>query len=127
MSNQTQLTGATSALLHELFQVALDNAAAITGQSARFPDAIEAATGLAKAFAPAIVALEIPLSDVRGEVCSILRGLGNGDAALQVIAINNSGLAKHLGVTIEMIEQWASGGRLVHELIDRLQMHNGES
>jgi hypothetical protein len=126
MSNQARLAGVTSSLLHELFQIALDNASAITGQSARFSGTIEAATALAKEFVPAIVTLEIPSSDVRDEVCGVLRGLGDGGPGLQTPATNDSVLAKNLGITAEMIEQWKADGRLVDEMIKRLQMQSGE-
>lgn len=106
------LVGVTSSQVNELFQVLITNAGALNNQSKQFPDAISAATELTKGFAAGLKTIGVPLIQARSEIGAILRGQTDV----------NSALAKALGITNPMIEQWRSQGRLVDELNKRMKV-----
>jgi hypothetical protein len=106
------LVGVTSSQVNELFQVLITNAGALNNQSKEFPDAISAATELTKGFAAGLKTIGVPLVQARSEISAILQGQTDV----------NSALAKSLGITNPMIEQWRSQGRLVDELNKRMNV-----
>ena len=105
------LVGVTSSQVNELFQITLQNAAALNNQSKQFPDAISAATSLTKGWAAALNVAGVPLNQARQEINSILKGQVD----------QNSVLAKSLNITNDQVRQWQAQGRLVDELNKKLE------
>jgi hypothetical protein len=105
------LVGVTSGQVNELFQITLQNAAALNGQSKQFPDAISAATSLTKGWAASLNVAGVPLNQARQEINSILKGQVD----------QNSILAKSLNITNDQVRQWQAQGRLVDELNKKLE------
>ena len=105
------LVGVTSQEVNQLFQVTLQNAAALNNQSKKFPDPIKAATSLTKGWAASLQVVGIPLFQANQEINSILRGQID----------QNSLLAKNLNITNEQVRKWQSQGVLVDELNKRLE------
>lgn len=105
------LVGVTSGEVNELFQITLQNAAALNNQSKQFPDAISAATSLTKGWAASLNVAGVPLNQARQEINSILKGQVD----------QNSVLAKSLNITNDQVRQWQAQGRLVDELNKKLE------
>lgn len=105
------LVGVTSADVNQLFQITLQNAAALNQQSKEFPKPIEAATSLTKGWAASLKVMNIPLFAANQEINSIVKGQITQDSLM----------AKNLGINNEMVQRWKSQGTLVDELNKRLQ------
>ena len=105
------LVGVTSAQLTDVFQIILTNAGKITNQSKEFADPIKAAEKLTISMAGAFGAMGIPLNQASQEITSIATGMID----------MNSRLAKSLNITNEQVRLWGSQGRLVDELVRKLE------
>ncbi|MEC4804756.1 MAG: hypothetical protein SAJ12_09290 [Jaaginema sp. PMC 1079.18] len=103
------LVGVTSSEVNEVFQILLQNSAALANQSQEFPDSLAAATNQAKGFVATLGTLGIPLDQARQEINSILQGQITSDSVL----------AKSLGLTNQMVADWKAQGELVDQLNNR--------
>ncbi len=104
-----ELVGVTSKDLIGVFNILTAQASNLNNQSAQFPDSIQAATTLTKSFAASLGTLNIPLDQARQEINSILTAQISSDSVL----------AKNLGITSDMVQQWKSQGILVDELLKK--------
>lgn len=105
-----ELVGVTSGQLVEPFQILLTNAQQITNQSKQFRGSIEAAGQLVPSFAATLGTLQIPLAQASQEISSIVTS--------QIDM--NSRLAKSLGITNDMVNNWKGQGVLVDKLIEKM-------
>ena len=105
-----QLVGVTSADVNNLFQITLQNAAALNNQSKQFPGPIAAAGELTKGWAASLKVIGLPLYQANQEINSIIKGQITQDSLL----------AKNLSITNEQVNKWKSQGILVDELNKRL-------
>lgn len=108
-----ELVGVTSAQTSEVFNVILQNTGKLNGQlkaaaggADKFKDPLDAAAKLAPGLVATLGTLGLPMQQAADEVGNLLKG--EIDSTAQV--------AKSLGITREMIENWKSQGTLVNEL-----------
>lgn len=99
-----ELVGVTSSELVPLFQIVAQEASLI-GAS------LEDTTKLSLSFAASLGTLQIPLAQARQEIVSLLQGQITMD----------SQLAKSLGITNAQVNLWKTQGRLVQEVLARLE------
>ena len=105
------LVGVTSAQVNEVFQITLQNAADLTGQSVEFSDSISASTELTRGLVATMGTLGVPLDQARQEINSIIKGQITSDSIL----------AKSLGITNQQVNQWKSQGVLVDQLNSKFE------
>lgn len=103
------LVGVTDSDVQGVFQVLLQNTAALTGQSQEFGDAISASTELSAGLVATLSTLGVPIDQARAEVGDLIKGQITSDSIV----------AKSLGITSAMVQDWKSQGVLVDELNEK--------
>jgi hypothetical protein len=105
------LVGVTDADVQGVFQVLLQNTAALTGQSKEFGNAIEASTELSAGLVATLGTLGVPIDQASSEVGDLIKGQITSDSIV----------AKSLGINNQMVQGWKSQGVLVDELNKRFE------
>lgn len=110
------LVGVTSQQTSEVFNVILQNTGQLNGQlksattqAEKFADPLDAAAKLAPGMVATLGTLGLPLSQASDEIGNLLKG--EIDQTAQV--------AKSLGITRQMVENWKAQGTLVDQLTKR--------
>ena len=105
------LVGVTDADVQGVFQVLLQNTAALTGQSQEFGNAIEASTELSAGLVATLGTLGVPIDQASSEIGDLIKGQITSDSIV----------AKSLGINNQMVAGWKSQGTLVDELNSRFE------
>jgi hypothetical protein len=105
------LVGVTSEQTSSVFNTILSNIGQLNDQSKQFPDAIKSASALAPGLVATLGTLGLPLEQAGQEVRDLLQGTITSD----------SQVAKSLGITNQMVQNWRSQGVLVDELTKKFQ------
>ena len=110
------LVGVTSQQTSEVFNTILRNTGALNGQlkeatgsAQKFKDPLDGAAKLAPGLVATLGTLGLPLSEAAMEINRLLKGEID----------QNAKIAKSLGITRQMVEQWKAQGTLVDQLTKR--------
>lgn len=106
-----KLVGVTSQQTTQVFNTILGNVGLLNGQSKEFVSSIDSAVGLAPGLVATLGTLGLDMGQANQEMRDLLQGTIGPDSTI----------AKSLGITKQMVDDWKAQGILVDKLREKFQ------